>query len=176
MRKAVIPILLAVAFTVTGCDFFRFVAGRPTSGEIEAKRTEIQMVEKELEEARIKAVNDSLAKVKKAQEDSLAAMDSIRKYDIRRYAVASFSGVRDKTLTSRYYIAVGSFKTEENARKFMMKVSEAGYSPEMMRFVRGGLYTVTICPSETIADCVASLLHARTYDFCPADAWILTNL
>ena len=34
-------ILLSVTLVVTGCDFFRVLAGRPMSKEIEAKRAEI---------------------------------------------------------------------------------------------------------------------------------------
>ena len=109
------------------------------------------------------------------EEDSLAALDTIKAHDIRRYSLAGFGGVKGETLPLRYYIAVGSFKTEDNARKFMVKVSEFGYSPQMVCFTRGSLYTVLICPSQRLSDCVASLQKARSFSFCPADAWILVN-
>lgn len=175
MKKTLIPILLAVAFAVSGCDFFRFVAGRPTSADIEAVKLEMEMQKLALEEARQKAVRDSIALVRKMEEDSLAALDTIKAHDIRRYSLAGFGGVKGETLPLRYYIAVGSFKTEDNARKFMVKVSEFGYSPQMVCFTRGSLYTVLICPAQRLSDCVASLQKARSFSFCPADAWILVN-
>ena len=43
MRRVlpVIVLVLSVAFMATGCDFFRVLAGRPTSKDIEAKREQI---------------------------------------------------------------------------------------------------------------------------------------
>ena len=46
-------------FVVTGCDFFRMVAGRPTSKDIEKKRLEIIKAE----EAALQARLDSIAAV-----------------------------------------------------------------------------------------------------------------
>lgn len=175
MKKTLIPILLAVALAVSSCDFFRFVAGRPTSAEIETVMLEMEIQKKALEEARQKAFQDSIAMVRKIEEDSLAALDTIKARDIRRYSIAGFGGVKGEALPQRYYIAVGSFKTEDNARKFMVKVAEFGYSPQMVCFARSGLYTVLICPSQRLSDCVASLLKARSFSFCPADAWVLVN-
>ena len=40
-RFLILVALLSVTMVVTGCDFFRVLAGRPTSKEIEAKRAEI---------------------------------------------------------------------------------------------------------------------------------------
>ena len=43
MRKVlqIAVVLLSVAMMATGCDFFRMLAGRPTSKDIEAKREKI---------------------------------------------------------------------------------------------------------------------------------------
>ena len=51
MKKSYILVLLLVMLTVTGCDFFRKVAGRPTTEDIEAKKVEIARVEREKAEA-----------------------------------------------------------------------------------------------------------------------------
>ena len=53
MKKTYILLALVVMSTVTGCDFFRKLAGRPTSEEIESKRLEIIMAQKAVEQARL---------------------------------------------------------------------------------------------------------------------------
>ena len=59
MKKNILPALLALMLVVTGCDFFRMVAGRPTSKDIEKKRIEIMKAE----EAALQARLDSIAAV-----------------------------------------------------------------------------------------------------------------
>ena len=41
MRKSILLLIVASVFAVTGCDFFRSLAGRPTSEDIQAKKIEI---------------------------------------------------------------------------------------------------------------------------------------
>ncbi len=45
MKQSYILLALAVMMTVTGCDFFRRLAGRPTSEYIEEKKLEILRAE-----------------------------------------------------------------------------------------------------------------------------------
>ena len=46
--------IMAVAMlTLTGCDFFRKLAGRPTSEDIENRKLEIIMAQEALEQARL---------------------------------------------------------------------------------------------------------------------------
>ena len=45
MKQSYILLGLAVMMTVTGCDFFRKIAGRPTSEYIEEKKLEILRAE-----------------------------------------------------------------------------------------------------------------------------------
>ena len=66
---------------VTGCDFFRTVAGRPTSSELEAKRVTVALREQAEREAqaREKAVRDSIAAAEKHVSDSTAAESFLRR-------------------------------------------------------------------------------------------------
>ena len=61
---------------VTGCDFFRTLAGRPTSEDIEKKKVEILRQEQEMLQARL----DSIRREQQIVQDSIAALDSIRQY------------------------------------------------------------------------------------------------
>lgn len=68
-----IAVMTLVATAVTGCDFFRRLAGRPDSEWIEAKAEAIRQ-----EEEALRIRQDSLERARKAEADSLAAADSVR--------------------------------------------------------------------------------------------------
>ena len=75
MKKTYILLMLALLPFVTGCDFMRKLAGRPTSEEVENMRLEILRAEEAALEARL----DSLRNVEQRMlQDSLNAIDSIR--------------------------------------------------------------------------------------------------
>ena len=68
-------LILAVAMmsVVSGCDFFRTIAGRPTSDVVENKRIEVLRLEEAAQQARL----DSLVRREKEIRDSIAVMDSL---------------------------------------------------------------------------------------------------
>ena len=74
MRKYVLLIALVAMCSLTGCDFFRELAGRPTSEDIEELRLEKLRVEEE----RLQASLAKLEQEKKAVADSIEAMKYIR--------------------------------------------------------------------------------------------------
>ena len=76
MKRLVLVIMAVSALAVTGCDFFRSLAGRPTSNDIHQKKIEIQLQEQAVMQARL----DSLKREQQIVQDSLNALDSIRQY------------------------------------------------------------------------------------------------
>ena len=76
-----------------GCDFFRSIAGRPTSAEIEVKRQMILA-----QQAAHQAMMDSVSKVEKQISDSLALVDSLAKLDVK---VMNPSPFEAKDITER---------------------------------------------------------------------------
>ena len=74
MRHPVILLISVSLFMVTGCDFFRTLAGRPTSEDIERKKVEILKEEQALLQARL----DSIRLEQQMGQDSIAALDSIK--------------------------------------------------------------------------------------------------
>ncbi len=82
-----IAIMTLVATAVTGCDFFRRLAGRPDSEWIEAKAEAIRQ-----EEEALRIRQDSLERARKAEADSLAAADSVRLAN-HRYRFCRDSGL-----------------------------------------------------------------------------------
>ena len=123
MRKIGFLLLGMTLVAVTGCDFFRILAGRPTSSDIEEIRAEIRRVEKarqdSLELVRLERERDSLARV-----DSIAAMDSIVKNAGPLLSPEKFHGLQSGDFNTRYCIIVGSFRTKSNAVGFLKKVKQ----------------------------------------------------
>jgi hypothetical protein len=80
MRKTGLLLLVLTLLLTTGCDFFRKLAGRPTSVELEERKLEILRIQEAEHQARLDSIKrehqmmlDSLARL-----DSLAVLDSIR--------------------------------------------------------------------------------------------------
>ena len=158
---------------VTGCDFFRILAGRPTSSEIEEIRAEIRRVEKarqdSLEIVRQERVRDSLVRA-----DSIAALDSIVKNAGPLLTPEKFHGLVSGDFNTRYCIIVGSFKTKSNAVGFLKKVRQRGYEAGMYTF-KSGWYAIGVCPSDHIRQIQRSLKAISEDGFFPRGTWVLVN-
>lgn len=169
MKKSLF-ILLAAMLSLTGCDFLRSLAGRPTSEVIESRRLEILRAQEAVEQARL----DSLRQEQKMVLDSIAALDSIRQQGGTILNPAQLGGLFATKLEARYYIIIGAFSKRSNAEALMTKVSEVGYSPALISF-RNGKIAVGLCPVNTLPDALTSLMTVKEEPFCPSDAWILVN-
>lgn len=145
-----IAVMTLVATAVTGCDFFRRLAGRPDSEWIEAKAEAIRQ-----EEEALRIRQDSLEKARKAEADSLAAADSVRLAN-HRY---------------RFCVILGSFSSKENAERYIEEIAEKGYKGELLTFRNST--AVGVCPTDDEAQAKKSLDELQRQDFCPKGAWIL---
>lgn len=145
-----IAVMTLVATAVTGCDFFRRLAGRPDSEWIEAKAEAIRQ-EEEAQRIRL----DSLEKARKAEADSLAAADSVRLAN-HRY---------------RFCVILGSFSSKENAERYVEEIAAKGYKGELLTFRNST--AVGVCPTDDEEQAKKSLSELQRQDFCPNGAWIL---
>lgn len=145
-----IAVMTLVATAVTGCDFFRRLAGRPDSEWIEAKAEAIRQ-----EEEALRIRQDSLERARKAEADSLAAADSVRLAN-HRY---------------RFCVILGSFSSKENAERYVEEIAAKGYKCELLTFRNST--AVGVCPTDDEAQVKKSLSELQRQDFCPNGAWIL---
>ena len=145
-----IAVMTLVATAVTGCDFFRRLAGRPDSEWIEAKAEAIRQ-----EEEALRIRQDSLERARKAEADSLAAADSVRLAN-HRY---------------RFCVILGSFSSKENAERYVEEIAAKGYKCELLTFRNGT--AVGVCPTDDEEQAKKSLSELQRQDFCPNGAWIL---
>ena len=174
MRKLIphIVLLLLVANAATGCDFFRRLAGRPTSEIIEALR------EASLANAPV-SVPDTVAVVETAT-DTLAAAEPKAEPKVEPKAepkVEPKSEPKTETVTGsdgkkRFYVVVASFSNPDNARKSLERMKERGYPGDLLS-AKGGYTVVGICGTDDEQEAKESLKQLQRQDFCPKGVWII---
>lgn len=192
MRKAIaIAALAASVCLLGGCDFFRQLAGRPTSKEIEAKRVRIEQLLTENQR-----ILDSLDALRAALGDTPAVPDAVTdavvdtpqasqtqsqtqtqtqtQADKQTVVQQDEPKVQDGSLPYKYYIITGSFSSRENAEKQAAKTGKNGYPGTLIPY-KNGMTIVGICPSNSLSTIQSSLEQVQGTSFCPRDAWIYTS-
>lgn len=148
-------ILLSVTVMVTGCDFFRVLAGRPTSKEIEAKRVEI------------------LRSAVRQSQDSVNVDRSPVNPGVTEEAAEP---VRPAGITSgekkRFYVILGAFSSRGNAERYAERIKTFGYEPEFFGFTEGRT-AVGIGGTDDAEQAKAFMKELKGQDFCPDGVWIL---
>lgn len=177
MNRLTMLIVALSMFVLTGCDFFRTLAGRPTSTDIERIQVETLLAEK----ADLLASNmalekrcDSLYKAFRNVTDSLNALDSISQYGGTVLNPTTLGGLFSTKLEARYYVIIGAFRYRTNAELLLNKAVENGYKPALISF-RNGKMAVGVCPTNNIKDAFIALKKVKMETFCPADVWVLLN-
>ena len=185
MRKALphIVLLLLVAYAATGCDFFRRLAGRPTSSEIEAMRQAIALKE----EARKQEAPDTVSAVPEtvAVQEAPKATEAPKTAEAPKTVETPKPAVQPapvkETVSSssteadgkkRYYIIVASFSKIENAERCAERMADRGYPGELLKF-KGGYTAVGVLGTDDMQEAQASLKELKRQDFCPQGVWIL---
>ena len=170
MRKIMMLLIGVSLFAVTGCDFFRQLAGRPTSEEIEAMRVEKLRIEEE----RLQADLLKLQQEKQAVEDSIEALKLLRQQEGTLLNPASLGGLFATKLEARYCVIIGAFSQRSNAERLHKTVSDKGYAPLLIS-IRNGLIAVGVCPVNSLQEAMQAVRKVREESFCPDDVWILAN-
>ena len=185
MKHGLQSILLLASLTllVSGCDFFRTLAGRPTSDELAA-----------IINAKEKAAAEAVAKASEAQaaSDTLAAADTVAEVQApaaqapaaqapaapavqpaAEPAPAAGKPRPSKILSLKYYIVVGTFSSDENARKLVSKAEAKGFPAAVFPF--RGMSGVAVCGTDSIEEIKASLAKVRESGIFPKESWIFVN-
>ena len=154
MKRSVILSLAVAALVLSGCDFLRALAGRPTSEELAVKQSNIERAK---DVARYQARIDSLERVRVRLADSLAALDA--------HLLDSLSQTKGTILNPTKMGGLYTTKLESN---------KAGYTATIISF-RNGLLAVAVCPSDSLNESLKVLRELRGNGICPWDGWILVN-
>ena len=174
MKKSLVLVLALSAIVISGCDFVRKIAGRPSAKEVEAIRVE----RVKQEEARHQARLDSMKRIQQQIADSLATeqylLDSLSQSKGTVMTPSSLGGIGVSNLEYKYYIVVGAFRDPTNALRKKTQCDDAGFTAKIINF-RNGLNAVAVCPSNSIAETIKNIKSVRGKSFCPTDGWILVN-
>ena len=174
MRRVlpVIVLVLSVAFMATGCDFFRVLAGRPTSKDIEAKREQIL---RSAQDDKVTASSDMVA----STEQPVATGQDAAKPDTVVAAPIRPAGDKDPSTSSgagtekkRFYVIMGAFSSRDNAEKYAARIKGFGYEPEFFGFTEGRT-AVGIGGTDDQEEAKAFMKDLKGQDFCPEGVWIL---
>lgn len=185
MRKVlqIAVVLLSVAMMASGCDFFRMLAGRPTSKDIEVKREKIL---RSAQDDKVVAQDDKDS-VPQQDQDSVQVVKletaaSERQDDGQRphSAAAEQSEARmDAAVPARpagekkrYYVIMGAFSSKDNAVKYAERIKSFGYEPEFFGFTEGRT-AVGVGGTDDPEEAKAFMRELKGQDFCPEGVWIL---
>lgn len=175
MKKSII-FAVGLVLLVTGCDFVRTLAGRPTAAQLD----QIRLEKMAAEEARHQAVLDSMERAEKEMAEALAAretflLDSLAQGRGTVLNPSKLGGLFTTKLESKYYIVVGAFRNRSYAERKLKACNAAGYTATIISF-RNGLLAVGICPSDSLDGTLKKLKGLRGTEVCPKDGWILMNI
>lgn len=182
MKKTYMLLLVAVMFTVSGCDFFRKLAGRPTSDVIEAKRMEM-LADIQNKEIREQEIRDSVAAVRKAEQDSIETLQWLKENGIMIVDVARLGGISadpyldwEYATESVYRVILGSFKSRANAERLIRNAETENEAMDMALHtidLGNGMVAVGCCPVDRIYNARLGIEEARHWGICPPGVWIL---
>lgn len=174
MRKLVTILVFAVfTLLLNSCDFFRSLAGRPTSAYIAAKREALELAAAREDRASRDSVAAVRAAEQKAVDDSLAVMAQLAGTGKLSQATRRFDAATTSAINHRYYVMVGAFGDPANVKGCMEKLEAAGFKAVPMKFLSGGFTAVAVNPSDRIVEAFASLNRVTELKFVPKDSWIL---
>lgn len=152
MRKVLILTLL-LAFTFSGCQFFREKFGKDNAADTlavwQAKQDSIKKVEmlkaKKIEEARRakeKAIQDSLMKV------------------------------REMEARNRFHVIIGSFKVPSNADEYQKQVATYGFQDPKIVESPNGFKMVSVGAFETYSKATNEILKINRSKEEPIELWV----
>ena len=182
--KKIIPVLsIIVIFAVSGCDFLRKTAGRPTSEDIRIKK---ELIRERQEQIRIRAeyVRDSIKAAEEAakqalllkeqeRQDSLAAAATLTEMGVLISDVSRFGKPVSKP-DRKYNIIIGVYRQFSTASDQVKRAASKGYEPFYIPF-EDGVNAVALDSSDTLGYILETVKSARKAGVCPWDAWVYVD-
>lgn len=188
MKKIFAAISLSVlVLSVSSCDLFRSLAGRPTSAELKSaieKRQNAAETEKQniTEEPAI-TTQQAAIKEQTAPEETIAvASNQAEKEEytmVKRegrmsvpLAYTHTNSTLKATPEHSYYIIVGTYRQKPTLNKMIKDAHDAGYETFLLEY-SNGLTSVGLMPCDNLGEAIDAYAKVSKEDFCPKDACIL---
>lgn len=181
MKKIFAAISLSVlVLSVSSCDLFRSLAGRPTSAELKSA------IEKQQSSARqMQAITEepAITTEQTAQEETIAVASPQAKKEeytmVKRegrmsvpLAYTHTNSTLKATPEHSYYIIVGTYRQRPTLNKMIKDAHDAGYETFLLEY-SNGLTSVGLMPCDNLGEAIDAYAKVSKEDFCPKDACIL---
>lgn len=176
MRHPVVLILAVTPLLLSGCDFIRAITGRPTSSYLKEMR-EAALQEDPAQRQRAKTtiqphfeepsdtVTDDLTQSAEAE-----TKEMVMEPDSISVTPPSHEIARTEPVSKKYYIVVGSFRTQSIAEKTLDKYRKKGYEAVILSFSNS--QAVGICPTDSQEEAQRKRRELIKEKACPPDSWI----
>lgn len=200
MKKIFAAISLSVlVLSVSSCDLFRSLAGRPTSAElksaIEKQQSSAQQMQDITEEpaettqqatiTKEPAITAEQAAIKEqtAPEETIAVASTQAEKEeytmVKRegrmsvpLAYTHTNSTLKATPEHSYYIIVGTYRQKPTLNKMIKDAHDAGYETFLLEY-SNGLTSVGLMPCDNLGEAIDAYAKVSKEDFCPKDACIL---
>lgn len=193
MKKIFAAISLSVlVLSVSSCDLFRSLAGRPTSAELKSaiekqhnSAQQMQAITEEPAETTQQAITEepAITTEQTAPEETIAVASPQAKKEeytmVKRegrmsvpLAYTHTNSTLKATPEHSYYIIVGTYRQRPTLNKMIKDAHDAGYETFLLEY-SNGLTSVGLMPCDNLGEAIDAYAKISKEDFCPKDACIL---
>lgn len=188
MKKIFAAISLSVlVLSVSSCDLFRSLAGRPTSAElksaIEKQQNAAETEKQTITEEPAETTQQATIKEQTAPEETIAVASTQAEKEeytmVKRegrmsvpLAYTHTNSTLKATPEHSYYIIVGTYRQKPTLNKMIKDAHDAGYETFLLEY-SNGLTSVGLMPCDNLGEAIDAYAKVSKEDFCPKDACIL---
>ena len=181
MKKIFAAISLSVlVLSVSSCDLFRSLAGRPTSAEL---KSAIEKQQSSAQQMQAITEEPAITTEQTAPEETIAVASVQAKKEeytmVKRegrmsvpLAYTHTNSTLKATPEHSYYIIVGTYRQRPTLNKMIKDAHDAGYETFLLEY-SNGLTSVGLMPCDNIGEAIDAYAKVSKEDFCPKDACIL---
>lgn len=158
---------------VSGCDFMRSVAGRPTSADLAQLRA--AQVRKSAESVQVVPQSEESEQPEEPAPIVEQPSDSVSKTGhliLRSGKEVAFAYELTDDASAKYFVLVGTFSNQANCDRMSRVARKGGYDVELIR-LKGDLVSVGLCATDSFSEARSSLEKVAMEPFCPKDVCIL---
>ena len=181
MKKIFAAISLSVlVLSVSSCDLFRSLAGRPTSAEL---KSAIEKQQSSAQQMQAITEEPAITTEQTAPEETIAVASPQAKKEeytmVKRegrmsvpLAYTHTNSTLKATPEHSYYIIVGTYRQRPTLNKMIKDAHDAGYETFLLEY-SNGLTSVGLMPCYNLGEAIDAYAKVSKEDFCPKDACIL---
>ena len=181
MKKIFAAISLSVlVLSVSSCDLFRSLAGRPTSAEL---KSAIEKQQSSAQQMQAITEEPAITTEQTAPEETIAVASPQAKKEeytmVKRegrmsvpLAYTHTNSTLKATPEHSYYIIVGTYRQRPTLNKMIKDAHDAGYETFLLEY-SNGLTSVGLMPCDNLGEAIDAYAKVSKEDFCPKDACIL---